>query len=188
VTGERNERLLLLAGRSWLVTAVDWSKRIVWLEPAREGGKARWIGTARSLGHDVCQGIRSVLASGAPPNVTLSRRAQAALLLLSEEIPMSVGSHFVVSRTADGPERTWTFAGTRANRTWAHQASLSGKKARFDALSVQAPPTFMFSTAPVTLTEDEATSFSESIKFADCVPRKLLFRMIISRYFEAVFS
>ena len=41
--GEKDNRLLLLAGCSWRVTEVDWSKRIVWLEPAAEGGKARWM-------------------------------------------------------------------------------------------------------------------------------------------------
>jgi ATP-dependent Lhr-like helicase len=79
LTGEQDNRLLLLAGRSWRVTEVEWSKRIVWLEPAREGGKARWMGGARSLGRDVCQAIRTVLATGAPPIVTLSQRARAAL-------------------------------------------------------------------------------------------------------------
>lgn len=93
LTGERNERLLLLAGRSWRVTDVDWSKRIVWLEPAAGGGKARWMGGARSLARDVCQGIRSVLADGPSPTVTLSRRAQAALQALTDEIPVPVGAH-----------------------------------------------------------------------------------------------
>ena len=76
-------------------TDIDWSKRIVWLEPAAGGGKARWMGGARSLGRDVCQGIRSVLANGASPTITLSRRAQAALQMLTDEISMSPGTHFV---------------------------------------------------------------------------------------------
>ena len=96
LTGEQDNRLLLLAGRSWRVTEVEWSKRIVWLEPAREGGKARWMGGARSLGRDVCQAIRTVLATGAPPIVTLSQRARAALSSLADELPMSLGTHFVM--------------------------------------------------------------------------------------------
>ena len=26
---------------------IEWSKRIVWLEPVQEGDKARWMGRAR---------------------------------------------------------------------------------------------------------------------------------------------
>lgn len=186
LTGEREERLLLLAGRSWRVTDVDWGKRIVWLEPAAGGGKAHWMGGARSLGREVCQGIRAVLANGASPTVTLSRRARTALETLSEEIPMSSGTHFVMSRTGGAPAQTWTFAGTRANRTLARQASIGAAKIRFDALSVQAPLAALAATLPerIDLTGDELAAFHESIKFADCVPRQLLSRTIVARNFE----
>ena len=187
LTGEHEERILLLAGRSWRVTAVDWSKRLVWLEPASEGGKARWMGGARSLGRDVCQGIRTVLASGAPTIVTLSQRAHAALRQLSDELPMSSGTQPVVARSDGAVTRTWTFAGTRANRTWARQASAGGQKVRFDAMSVQAPAALMtpLTPGPLTLTDAEIATFAESIKFAGCLPRGLLVRMIIARNFEA---
>ena len=186
LTGEGDEQLLLLAGRSWRVTDVDWSKRIVWLEPAAGGGKARWMGGARSLGRDVCQGIRSVLANGASPIITLSRRAHAALQALTDEIPMSSGTHFVTSRSDGAPVQTWTFAGTRGNRTLARQASISGAKVRFDALSVQAPVAALAAALPehLDLTENELAAFHESIKFADCVPRELLSRTIVARNFE----
>jgi ATP-dependent Lhr-like helicase len=187
LTGEQDNRLLLLAGRSWRVTEVEWSKRIVWLEPVREGGKARWMGGARSLGRDVCQAIRTVLATGAPPIVTLSQRARAALSSLADELPVSVGTHFVMARS-DAPQlRTWTFAGTRANRTLAHQASAGGQKVRFDAISIQAPASLLADALPgqLTLTDAEIATFAESVKFAECVPRGLLTRTIVARNFES---
>lgn len=186
LSGERDERLILLAGRSWRVTDIDWLKRIVWLEPAAGGGKARWMGGARSLGRDVCQGIRSVLANGASSTITLSRRAQAALQMLTDEISMSPGTHFVTSRTETMPVQTWTFAGTRANRTLARSASVGGAKIRFDALSVQAPVAALPAALPesLSLTDDELAAFRDSIKFADCVPRQLLSRTILARNFE----
>lgn len=187
LTGERGDRLLLLAGRSWRVTAVEWSKRIVWLEPVHEGGKARWMGGARSLSREVCQGIRTVLATGAPPIVTLSRRAQAALRGLSDELPMPLGTHCVAARSAGASARTWTFAGTRANRTLARQASVGGRKVGFDAMSVQAPAVLMtdMPSGSVMLTNTEIATFAESIKFAACVPGELLVRTIVARNFEA---
>lgn len=66
LTGEEPRRLLLLGGRSWLVKEVEWAKKVVWLEPAKEGGKARWMGGARSLSREVCQGIRAALVGSAP--------------------------------------------------------------------------------------------------------------------------
>lgn len=187
LNGEQDERLLLLAGRSWRVTDVDWSKRTVWLEPAAGGGKAHWMGGTRSLGREVCQGIRSVLANGTSPTITLSRRARAALQAISDEIPVSSESNFVMSRSDAAPVQTWTFAGTRANRNLARQASAGGTKVRFDALSVQAPVAALTSMQPepFDLTDAENATFRESIKFADCVPRQLLSRMIIARNFEA---
>ena len=186
LTGEQDNRLLLLAGRSWRVTEVEWSKRIVWLEPAREGGKARWMGGARSLGRDVCQAIRTVLATGAPSIVTLSKRAQDALCALVDELPISLGTHFVVARADASPVRTWTFAGTRANRTWAHQASVGGQKVRFDAMSVHAPASKLADTSKgqLTLADAEIATFAESVKFAECVPQGLLTRTIVARNFE----
>ncbi len=188
LTGEKGNRLLLLAGRSWRVTEVDWSRQIVWLEPAREGGKARWMGGARSLGRDVCQAIRMVLATGAPPAVTLSKRAQAALSELVEELPMSLGTDFLTIRAEADAVRTWTFAGTRANRTWAHQASVGGPKIRFDALSIYAPTSLFTATAQaqVELTTADIAAFAPSVKFAECVPTALLARTIVARNFENI--
>jgi ATP-dependent Lhr-like helicase len=186
LTGERDERLILLAGRSWRVTDVDWSKRIAWLEPAAGGGKARWIGGSRSLGRDVCQGIRCVLANGASPYITLSQRALMTLQVMTEDIPASAGAHFVMSHSEDAPVQTWTFAGTRANRTLAYLASVGREKVRFDALSVQAPVASLTDALHKTLdlTESEIMAFRKSIKFSDCVPPKLLIKTIVARNFE----
>lgn len=186
LTGERDERLLLLGGRSWRVSAVDWPKRIVWLEPAASGGKARWMGGARSLGRDVCQGIRTVLASGAPAAVSLSRRARSALWALAAEIPLAPTDAPIIARDAEGPARTWTFAGTKTNRTLARQASVGASKVRFDALSVQAPISGQTAVLPqrIDLTAGELATLREGIKFSDCLPDDLVARTIVARQFE----
>lgn len=186
LTGEQDSRLILLAGRSWRVTGVEWSRKTVWLEPVKEGGKARWMGGARSLSREVCQGIRTVLAQGAPDLVTLSQRAKAALQFIRDELSTSQGTHFVSTRTDDANVRTWTFAGTRANRTLARNASVGGKKVKFDALSVQAPASMLDqrSDQVIEVTDDELSSFAESIKFSTCLPRHLLIDTVIARAFE----
>ena len=186
LSGERDERLLLLGGRSWRVADIDWSKRVVWLEPAASGGKARWMGGARSLSRDVCQGIRTVLADCTSPTVTLSRRARTALATLTEEMAVSSGTSVLISRPDGMPAQTWTFAGTRANRTLARHVSTGAERVRFDALSVQAPLTGLVATLPggIDLSEHELAGFARAIKFAACVPRQLLARTIVARNFE----
>ena len=185
LTGEQDNRLILLAGRSWRVTGIEWSKKTVWLEPVKEGGKARWMGGARSLSRDICQGIRTVLAQGAPNLITLSQRAKAALQHLSDDLSISAGTHFIASRSEGGVVRTWTFAGTRANRTLARNATVAGQKVRFDALSVQAPLSLLDSSpaGEFELGLEELSTFAEAIKFSACIPRRLLAETVQAREF-----
>ena len=185
LTGEQENRLILLAGRSWRVTGIEWSKKTVWLEPAKEGGKARWMGGARSLSREVCQGIRTVLAEGAPALVTLSERAKTALQFLRDDMIISPGTHFIASRQNEATVRTWTFAGTRANRTFARSAAGTGSKVKFDALSVQAPASLLVPAqgAKFELTDDELNVFAEAIKFSFCMPKNLLAETVVARAF-----
>ena len=37
---------------------------------------------------------------------------------------------------------------------------------------------------PLTLTDAEIAAFAESVKFAECVPQRLLIRPVIARNFE----
>lgn len=186
LTGEEPHRLLLLAGRSWLVKEIEWSKRIVWLEPAKEGGKARWMGSARSLSKEVCQGIRAALVEGAPPALHLSKRAKMELTVLMEELALSPDAHFM-SRAEGSQMRTWTFAGTKENRTYARAAANGGTRVKFDALSVQAPAAALrfehHKDTSLQLTTEEQAAFSEGIKFASFVPSELLCRTILVRNF-----
>lgn len=186
LTGDEPQRLLLLAGRSWMVKEIEWSKKIVWLEPAKEGGKARWMGGARSLSREVCQGIRAALIHGVPPAVHLSLRGKSELSALQEELALSPDADFM-TRAEGNQVRTWTFAGTKQNRTYAHTASTAGKRVKFDALSVQVPAALLASTGGkeegVKLSPEEAGQLADGIKFADCVPLELLLRTILARLF-----
>ncbi len=113
-------------------------------------------------------------------------RRRAALSSLADELPMPLGTHFVIARSDAATVRTWTFAGTRANRTWAHQASVGGQKVRFDAMSVNAPASLLADAGrgDLKLTDAEIATFAESVKFAECVPRGLLNRTIVARNFD----
>ncbi len=189
LSGEQDNLVILLAGRSWRVTQVEWARKAVWLEPADAGGKARWVGEARGLSGEVCQGIRTALSGGAPMTVSLSQRAKTALESLTTDLGISPGTHLIGSLTSHGAARTWTFAGTRMNRTYSWYASRGKERVRYDALSILANVGVLDSAicdmaeTPVTLAPDELAAFAKSIKFASCVPSSLLSRTVIARNF-----
>ncbi|MFJ6420465.1 DEAD/DEAH box helicase [Streptomyces hydrogenans] len=118
-------RKLLLAGRSWLVTYIDWRRRRCFVEPVEEGGRAKWngFGPDRVRSHTLTRAAREVLLGTEPP-VLLTRRAQAKLAEAREahlDVVHPAGT--VVMRRGDGDIRWWTWGGHRANATLA--ASLS---------------------------------------------------------------
>jgi ATP-dependent Lhr-like helicase len=110
-------RLLLLGGRSWRVTWTDWKRRRCFVEPAEEGGRARWLSSAvGGLSFEIARAMRDVLL-GDDPSVTLTRRGAGTLAgLRSDAIGRVVSAGTVVSST-DGDLRWWTWAGYRVNAT-----------------------------------------------------------------------
>jgi len=116
----QGERRLLLAGRSWRVTYIDWRRRRCFVEPADGGGRARWMAFGWSgLSYELTQAIRQVLL-GADPPVRLTRRATVALgheRSLREGLVHPGGS--LIVRHDSGDVRWWTWAGFRANATLA---------------------------------------------------------------------
>ncbi len=110
-------RIVVLAGRSWVVTYTDWRRRRCQVEPADERVRMRWSGTAAPLSFELCRAQREVLL-GADPEVTLSRRAGAGLARVRDARGSLVtGDGTVVRRNGD--VWWWTWAGARANATLA---------------------------------------------------------------------
>jgi ATP-dependent Lhr-like helicase len=117
VTGDRR---LLLAGRSWRVTYIDWRRRRCFVEPADGGGKARWrTGGVAGFGYELTRAMRDVLL-GVDPPVRLTHRAVDRLAAERERRSHLVhpGGNVIV-RDERGDLRWWTWAGYRANATLA---------------------------------------------------------------------
>jgi len=119
LTEERpGPRRLLLAGRSWQVTFIDWGRKRVFVEPVESGGIAKWSGgTLAGLSYALTRAMRDVLL-GADPKVSLTRRAEACLQeWRDEDAPHLVhpGGTLIARRGND--VRWWTWAGYRANAT-----------------------------------------------------------------------
>lgn len=130
----RGERRLLLAGRSWLVTYVDWRRRRCFVEPAESGGRAKWHSWGLAgLGFELTRAMREVLL-GADPPVRLTRRAVAGLAEVRDRrLDQVHPGGTVVARHPGGDLRWWTWGGYRANATLAaNLPELVDRVQRFD--------------------------------------------------------
>lgn len=135
-------RVLLLGGRSWKVTHIDWERRRCFVEVADGGGKAKWSGSSGGLSYDITRGLRDVLLGATPDGVTFTARATTVLAELRATYTETVmAGGLVVRMPDDSPGRWWTWAGTAANRTL--QASLPSvidRRQRIDEKSVRLLP------------------------------------------------
>ncbi|BEH01464.1 DEAD/DEAH box helicase [Brooklawnia propionicigenes] len=108
-------RRLTLAGRTWTVTAVDWTRRRAYVEPSEGSGTARWLGTSAPLRGRLVDAMRRVLLGATPHGVGLSGRASERLAGLRAELGDRVDAERTVVLHEDGQTRWWTWAGGRAN-------------------------------------------------------------------------
>ncbi|GLZ79448.1 ATP-dependent helicase [Actinorhabdospora filicis] len=118
-TPAEGPRVLLLAGRSWRVTWIDWKRRRFFVEPSTAPGSIRWNstgGTGQGRSFALTRAIREVLLGGDPP-VQLTRRAIAALADARTRHEDHVDGAGTIIGTEDSERRWWTWAGYRANLT-----------------------------------------------------------------------
>jgi ATP-dependent Lhr-like helicase len=185
-------RVLLLGGRAWRVTHLDWARRTAHVEATEEAGRSRWRGTGPTLGFALCQAIRLLLAGeGSSPR--WSRRAQVRLAELREEHPfVHLEGPTLLSRPPSGAE-WWTFAGTRANAALAGELSgLCGGRVDHDALAVSVEGAGGLTATERAVRElvsrgpsaaapavDEAAL--QGLKFSQCLPKELALAALASR-------
>ncbi|MDG3016739.1 DEAD/DEAH box helicase [Speluncibacter jeojiensis] len=113
-------RVLLLGGRSWKVTHIDWRRRRVFVESTDLHGRAKWMSLPDGASFEITRGAREVLLGELPAGVTLTRRAVATL----DDLRLQRAAHvsrdaFIIERDDRDDWRWWTWAGAKANRTLA---------------------------------------------------------------------
>ena len=183
--------VLLLAGRNWEVSHVDWDRRVAYVKATSEKGRSRWIGPGIPLGFDLCRAIRRILDDGTL-DIELSRRARTKLVEMHQHFSWVDTTATAIVRDTAGASRWWTFAGLRANTMLgeligthrlptAREENLSIRlqdgtgaedlKGRLDQVDAEAQEAVF----PVT---DEAV---EALKFSACLPRELAERTLRAR-------
>jgi ATP-dependent helicase Lhr and Lhr-like helicase len=182
--GQDGPHIVLLSGRSWTVREIDWRKRLVWLEPAKEGGKARWMGGGREFSAPLAGAIREVLIRGHVDGIVFSKRATAALEELRDSIPVTADT---VQPMGAGRFKMWTFGGSRANRT--RMLREHGSSAyRFDGFSVdyRVDPRLRAPSYTNTSIDDNALGeLLKLFKFHQLLPPHLAAEMVRQRKLSA---
>lgn len=112
-------RLIVLAGRAWRVTHIDWKHRRAFVEPSDQVGRARWGGTVGMQSFALAGAVRDVLLRADLPGVTVSERASMRLRQIHDEYAPRVLKQATVVRDEPSGRRWWTFAGLRINEVLA---------------------------------------------------------------------
>lgn len=110
-------RRLLLAGRSWQVTHIDWTRRRCYVEPVDSGGRAKWNSPGSAgISFTLMRAMRDAATTQNPP-AKLTRRATSAIEgLRTSYAEVAHPEATVLARDGDDV-RWWTWCGYRANLT-----------------------------------------------------------------------
>ncbi|WP_327009666.1 DEAD/DEAH box helicase [Dactylosporangium sp. NBC_01737] len=111
-------RVIVLGGRTWKVTHVDWNRQRCYVEGTDLPGRSLWHGFLPPQSYELAQAQRRVLL-GTQPDVNHSHRAEQTLATLREDRASQVWDGGTVVQILDDEHRWWTWAGRRANATLA---------------------------------------------------------------------
>jgi ATP-dependent Lhr-like helicase len=177
-------RVLLLGGRAWHVTHVDWQRKIAHVEVSRDRGRTRWKGEGRGLSFRLCQAIKRVLADdGTRP--WWSQRARTQLEEIRAKFPWVTAESSVVLAGQEGGVAWWTFAGQKANATLAPAlANITQVQTSSDSLTIEFERALpldavqraieeLRSRDAATLLPEVSQEALEGMKFSKCLPPAL---------------
>jgi ATP-dependent Lhr-like helicase len=185
--------VLLLGGRAWQVTHLDWDRRVAYVAPSEVHGKSRWLGGGQPLRFELCQSIRAVLAISDEEPEWSPRAVEAIREMRQEFAWLDEDSTQVVMDAKAGVTRWWTFAGGLANAMLAERLAASlALTVKHDNLAVRIADVITsrdFHDALESLRSDPPKAGAvvvteealKSVKFADCVPEELTVAMLRDR-------
>jgi ATP-dependent Lhr-like helicase len=190
-TVQRDEpAAVLLAGRSWRVTHVDWRKRVAYVEPAVDVGRSRWVGSGQPLHYELCQAIRRLLvAQDTPPRA--SRRGASQLEQIRAGYSWLPEMGTVVLRDGSDKLRWWTFAGQLANAAIAgylhDEAGVQCTADNFALTMDDRGPSLdrairaLRDADPASLQPPVSDDAIRELKFSECLPADLARATLVNR-------
>jgi ATP-dependent helicase Lhr and Lhr-like helicase len=188
----KGPRVLLLGGRAWRVTHVDWQRRVAFVEATEDKGRSRWKGDVQPLSYRVTQSIKSLLASE-NQEATWSNRAGQEMKRIRSEFPWVDLDRTTLIRSPDGTLNWWTFGGFRANLTLVPSlAGFARSPIRADNFALRFADGLglekaeqaireMRNVDPETLSPSIDESALIGLKFSACLPTELGTSMLAGR-------
>jgi ATP-dependent Lhr-like helicase len=185
-------RVLLLGGRAWRVSHIDWQRRVAYVKATDTSGRSRWKGERPGLGFQLCQSIKHLLA-GDDDSAMWSTRAQQQIATVRQEFAWLDMEGTVVLLEKNGTTVWWTFAGIGANAMLAYEISQAAKcRTTYDSFTVTCESHGSLNMIERALGELRAHKVSEmsaaveedaiaGLKFSECVPRALALDMLRTR-------
>jgi ATP-dependent Lhr-like helicase len=135
-SGKTEAKVLLLGGSAWRVTHIDWTKRLVFVEPSDNQGKSRWRSQPPGLRFDLSQSIFQVLTD-ATERTWWSQRAKTALQVMRAEFSELRQGSTLLEHSRQG-FTWWTFAGAGANASLAPViAAATGLEPRVESFCIR---------------------------------------------------
>jgi ATP-dependent Lhr-like helicase len=185
-------RVLLLGGRSWRVTHIDWSRKSAYVEASEDRGRSRWKGEGRGLPFRLSQAIKSVLASEESRPWWSARTREHIGELRDEYSWISSDRTTILNDLTEGPT-WWTFGGIGANASLAFALSQATQSQvaheSFSLTFEKHVDVDSIEQAIEDLRRREASALLPaiderallSLKFSDCLPRELAIQMLRHR-------
>jgi ATP-dependent helicase Lhr and Lhr-like helicase len=176
-------RVLLLGGRAWHVTHVDWQRKVAHVEVSEDRGHTRWKGVGQGLSFRVCQAIKRVLAED-ESRPWWSQRAGTQIEEVRGEFPWVTADGTAVVGEEDRVA-WWTFAGQKANAALAPAlANIAQAQTTSDNLAIEFGRALPLDTVhraidelrgrdPSTLLPEVNVDALEGMKFSACLPPAL---------------
>lgn len=180
--------VILLAGRSWRVTDVDWPRRRVSVVAAPGEGRARWLGGGRPASYALCCSAEAVVV-GAHPGCELSRRAAAKLEQIREQFSFIEGTTVPVVDDGNGKFQIWTFGGGLANAALAEALPVSATRSddlsiSFKARSVTAALDAFSSLRSLCIRPSISSELIKELKFSSCLPETIATSIVGARLLD----
>jgi len=186
---QHNEtHLILLGGQSWLVTGIDWNKRIAYVKPTKLRGKSNWLGTGNLLSYELCMGIKKILATKEESDMWSKRAIEKMKELRDQYFWIDIDTSSIHKQNDDF--LWWTFAGKKVNLILSTLITkVTGMKASCDNFKIRTNKTIRSNDKKNMMkgysSDIVSYAFKESqslYKFKECLPQTVISDLLYNRH------
>lgn len=185
---EEGPPILVLAGRSWKTSHLDWKRKIAHVEATDQKGASRWLGEGQMLSHAICQSIRRILSTDID-DPSWSNRASARFAEIRDEFPWVSPESTSLVLQPNGELRWWTFAGGVANTLLADalkpHCNVKGDNLSLvftQSTSLEEVAGLIDFVVPDSLRPIPNVEAMENLKFSECLPPEIAAEVFTSRF------